>query len=122
MVDRIAVLVGPDTTFTYVNSMTAHKKEELQMSRLIPQDIETFLHELGTLPGGAPGPFEQYAKAAAALLWEKYCILEDPSIQILPNVARRIVPQLAGVNPPPSLPLDLPMRQEPVDVLHITSI
>ena len=64
-------------------SKAAHEKEEQQMSRLIPQDIETFLYELGTLKDGTPSAFEQYVKAAAALLWEKYVIFEDASIQIL---------------------------------------
>ena len=54
------------------------------MSKLIPQDIEGFLCDLGTRRDGIPGAFEEYAKTAAALLWEKYCILEDPSIQIMP--------------------------------------
>ena len=79
----IAALVSLDLTFISVYSKTAHKKEEQEMSRLIPQDIETFLYELGTLQVDVPGAFEQYAKTAAALLWEKYCILEDPSIHIL---------------------------------------
>jgi hypothetical protein len=54
------------------------------MSKLIPLDIEDFLYDLGTRRDGIPGTFEEYAKTAAALLWEKYCILEDPSIQIMP--------------------------------------
>jgi hypothetical protein len=37
------------------------------MSTLIPQDIESFLYDIGTLQGGAPGAFEEYAKTAAAL-------------------------------------------------------
>jgi hypothetical protein len=51
------------------------------MSTLIPKDIESFLYELGNLQEGAPGAFELYAKTAAALLWEKYVIFEDASIQ-----------------------------------------
>jgi hypothetical protein len=53
-------------------------------NKLIPQDIEDFLYDLGTSRYGIPGAFEEYVKTVAALLWEKYCILEDPSIQIMP--------------------------------------
>ena len=59
------------------------------MSKLIPQDIEDFLYDLGTRPDDTPGGFEEYARTAAALLWEKYCILEDPSIQIMPRSSDR---------------------------------
>jgi hypothetical protein len=72
-----------------VGSETAHKKEEPAMSTLIPQDIEFFLYDIGTLQGGAPGAFEEYAKTAAALLWEKYVILEDPSIQVQRNAPKQ---------------------------------
>jgi hypothetical protein len=68
-------------------------KEEQQMSRLIPQDIETFLYELGTLQVGHTRAFEQYAKTSAALLWEKYVILKDPSIQDLLNPAKQSKPR-----------------------------
>jgi hypothetical protein len=54
------------------------------MSKLIPQDIEDFLYDLGTRRDVVPDAFEEYAKTAATLLWEKYCVLEDPSIQIMP--------------------------------------
>jgi hypothetical protein len=59
------------------------------MSKLIPQDIEEFLYDLGTRRDGVPGAYEEYAKAAAALLWEKYVLLEDASIQILPGTSDR---------------------------------
>jgi hypothetical protein len=59
------------------------------MSKLIPQDIEEFLYDLGTLRDGVPGAYEEYAKTVAALLWEKYVILEDASIQILPRHSDR---------------------------------
>ena len=62
------------------------------MSKLIPQDIEDFLYDLGTRRDRVPDAFEEYAKAAAALLWEKYCILEDPSIQIMPCLTASITP------------------------------
>ncbi len=54
------------------------------MSKLIPQDIESFLYKLGTLEEGTPSAIEQCAKIAATLLWEKYVIFEDRSIQVLP--------------------------------------
>lgn len=59
------------------------------MSTLIPQDIESFLYEIGTLQGSAPGAFEAYAKNAAALLWEKYVVLKDPSIQVMSNTPKQ---------------------------------
>jgi hypothetical protein len=49
--------------------MAAHKKEEQKMSKWIPQDIEHFLYELGTLKVRDQGAFELYAKTLAALLW-----------------------------------------------------
>jgi hypothetical protein len=55
------------------------------MSKSIPQDVEDFLYDLGTRRDSVPGAFEEYAKTAAALLWEKYCIFQDHSIQIMPS-------------------------------------
>lgn len=62
------------------------------MSKLIPQDIEDFLCDLATRGDVVPDAFEEYAKTVAALLWEKYCILKDPSIQIMPCNAASIAP------------------------------
>ena len=59
------------------------------MSKLIPQDVEDFLYDLGTRRDGSPGSFANYAKTAAGLLWDKYCILEDPSIEIMPRHSDR---------------------------------
>ena len=56
------------------------------MTTLIPEDIELFLVELGTFHGGALEVLEVCAKAAAALLWEKYVLLGDPSIQVSPKL------------------------------------
>jgi hypothetical protein len=55
------------------------------MSKLVLDDIESFLYELGTLKENAPGSFERYSRLAAMLLYDKYCLLEDPTIQILPD-------------------------------------
>ena len=60
------------------------------MTKLIPQDIQTFLVELGTFRADIPSAFEEYARTVAALLWEKYVIFEDASIQILPGVSSRL--------------------------------
>ena len=70
----------------YPRRKSAHtrKTDEHKMSRLLPQDVEDFLYELATHRDGDPDAFEEYAKTAAALLWEKYCVFEDPSIQIMP--------------------------------------
>lgn len=54
------------------------------MSTLIPEDISSFLYELGNFQEPSPGTFEMFAKTTAALLWEKYVILEDPTIQVPP--------------------------------------
>jgi hypothetical protein len=54
------------------------------MSALIPDDIESFLYELGNCKESLPGTFENFAKTTAALLWEKYVILEDPTIRVPP--------------------------------------
>ena len=59
------------------------------MTKLIPDDIESFLVELGTFDAGIPGAFEEYARTAAALLYDKYCILQDASIQIMPRSSDR---------------------------------
>jgi hypothetical protein len=54
------------------------------MSALIPEDVESFLYELGNCQEHSLGAFERFAKTTAALLWEKYVILEDPTIQVPP--------------------------------------
>jgi hypothetical protein len=59
------------------------------MSKLLPQDIEDFLYELGTFDERVPGAFQEYVKTVAALLWEKYVILQDRSIEIMPSTANR---------------------------------
>jgi hypothetical protein len=59
------------------------------MSKLIPQDIESFLVDLSTFNADIPGAFEEYARTAAALLYDKYCILQDASIQIMPRSSDR---------------------------------
>jgi hypothetical protein len=53
------------------------------MSKLIPDDIESFLYELGTFKEDSPGSFERYGRLAATLLYDKYCLLEDPTLQIM---------------------------------------
>ena len=58
------------------------------MNRLIPEDIESFLFELGTFKTDVPGAYEEYARAAASLLFDKYVILREPSLQILPATPR----------------------------------
>jgi len=59
------------------------------MSKLIPQDIEDFLYDLGTRSDGVPGAFEEYARSVAGLMYDKYCILQDASIQIMPRHSDR---------------------------------
>jgi hypothetical protein len=55
------------------------------MSKSIPQDVENFLYTLGTCDQIAPGAFEQYARTAATLLWEKYVMFQDASIDVDSN-------------------------------------
>lgn len=54
------------------------------MSKLIPQDIEDFLYVLGTFKESVPDAFESYARTVAALMYDKYCNLEDATIEIMP--------------------------------------
>ena len=54
------------------------------MSALIPEDVESFLYEVGNCQEPSPGTFERFAKTTAALLWEKYIILGDPTIRVPP--------------------------------------
>lgn len=55
------------------------------MSKLIPQDIEDYLYQVGAFHEGVPCAFEEYARVVASLLYDKYCILQDASLQILPS-------------------------------------
>lgn len=55
------------------------------MNELIPYDIEYFLTELNTFPTDAPGACEAYARAVASLLYTKYCVLQSPSLRIMPD-------------------------------------
>lgn len=56
------------------------------MSTPIPRDVDDFLFTLGTFEEGNPEAFEEYAKAAANLLWGKYVLLAGPSDPIIPSL------------------------------------
>ena len=60
-----------------------------KMSKLLPPDVEEFLYILGTFDQVVPGAFELYAKTAATLLWERYVMFEDASVDIDPNTRDR---------------------------------
>lgn len=64
-------------------------KVDHKMSKSIPQDIEDFLYTLGTCDQIVPGSFEEYARTAATLLWEKYVMFEGASIDGEPNTRHR---------------------------------
>jgi hypothetical protein len=51
---------------------------------LLPSDIEYFLLKLGTMPTVNPAGYMQYARVVASLLYDKYVILGDASLEILP--------------------------------------
>jgi len=59
------------------------------MDNPIPYDIEHFLTELTTFDVNAPGAFEAYARAAATLLYNKYCVWQDSSMTVLPVATSR---------------------------------
>ena len=59
------------------------------MSKRIPQDVEEFLYTLGTCEQIYPAAFEEYARTAATLLWEKYVMFEDASTDIDLNTRHR---------------------------------
>lgn len=59
------------------------------MSKRIPQDVEDFLYTLGTSEQIHPAAFEEYARTAATLLWEKYVMFEDGSTDIDINTRHR---------------------------------
>ena len=59
------------------------------MNKSIPQDVEDFLYTLGMCDQIAPGAFEEYARTAATLLWEKYVMFEDASINVEHNTRHR---------------------------------
>jgi len=56
----------------------------------IPHDIEYFLTELTTFEADAPGAFEAYARAAATLLYNKYCVWQNSSMDVLPGATKRL--------------------------------
>lgn len=60
------------------------------MSRLIPADIEYFLEEAGRSPSKNSGAYEAYIRTVATLLFDKYCIIKNASIEILRIPADRI--------------------------------
>ena len=55
------------------------------MRDLIPNDIQYFLEEVGNFPSDTPGAFEAYVKSVGTLLYDKYCVSQNPSLQILPT-------------------------------------
>ena len=55
------------------------------MSKRIPQDVEDFLYTLGTSEQIHPAAFEEYARTAATLLWEKHVSFENASTDIEPE-------------------------------------
>ncbi len=59
------------------------------MSKSLPEDVEEFLYTLGTFDQVVPGAFEVYAKTAATLLWEKYVMFEEASVDTTPNTRNR---------------------------------
>jgi hypothetical protein len=59
------------------------------MSKSLPQDVEEFLYILGTFDQVVPGAFELYAKTAATLLWEKYVMFQDASIEVEHDIRHR---------------------------------
>ena len=60
------------------------------MDNPIPHDIEYFLTELTTFEADAPGAFEAYARAAATLLYNKYCVWQNSSMDVLPGATKRL--------------------------------
>lgn len=54
------------------------------MKHLLPSDIEDFLADIGACRDQDPLAFMTYAQTAAALLFDKYVILQDPTLDIMP--------------------------------------
>lgn len=54
------------------------------MESIIPHDIECFLMELGTLRIETPGAYEAFARAAADILYTKYCVIQNASLPVFP--------------------------------------
>jgi hypothetical protein len=53
------------------------------MNNLLPRDIEGFLEDLTTFQAGVPCAFEAFARAAAGLLYDKYFVIQDASLEVL---------------------------------------
>lgn len=60
------------------------------MDKGIPQDIEYFLTELNSFDIDSPKAFEAYARAAAELLYYKYCVWQDASMDVLPVATKKL--------------------------------
>lgn len=59
------------------------------MNPLIPNDLESFLEALLSYRRHASVSFEEYARVGAALLYDKYVILRDASLDIWPASSGR---------------------------------
>jgi hypothetical protein len=66
----------------------AKPRKDDEMARLLPTDIEDFLADLGAARYSNPKAFLEFAQPAAALLFEKYVILQDPTLDIMPAPLR----------------------------------
>jgi hypothetical protein len=50
--------------------------------QLIPQDIKYWLRELASGVMADPNAYEVYVRTVSARLYEKYCILNDPTLHV----------------------------------------
>ena len=50
------------------------------IDNFLPQDVERWLSELATGAMKDPQAYELYVRAVSARLYEKYCVLKDPTL------------------------------------------
>jgi hypothetical protein len=65
--------------------------ESVIMSKSIPQDVQDFLYTIAIFDQVDSRAFEEYARTAATLLWEKYVRFEGASVHIKLDSHRRIL-------------------------------
>jgi len=70
------------------------ESESRKMSNRLPKDVAEFLYELGTCDQLVSGPFKEYIRTAATLLWERYVFFEDTSNDITPQACRQFAASL----------------------------